>query len=86
VQAEPGGGQPAARIRSTSHRRAGNAFVFEEKSADGTVTLSTPLGSRGYDMEDVGSALAPTGTATITCRPGGAEFVSESVTMDLRRR
>jgi hypothetical protein len=36
-------------------------------------------------MESVGSALAPTGTATITCGPETVDFTSESVTMTLKR-
>jgi hypothetical protein len=78
-----------ARIDGTldgSYRRSGTSFLFEPGDAHGTVTLTTPAGSRDYDMDDVGPALAPDGTATIACQPGGAEFTSESVTMTLRRR
>jgi hypothetical protein len=78
-----------ARIDGTldgSYRRAGTSFVFEPGDAQGTATLTTPVGSREYDMDEVGPALAPDGTATITCQPDGAEFRSESVTMTLKRR
>jgi hypothetical protein len=69
-----------------SYRRTGAAFLFEPGDAQGTVTLTTPAGSREYDMDEVGPALAPDGTATIACQPGGAAFTSESVTMTLKRR
>jgi hypothetical protein len=77
-----------ARIDGTlsgTYRRSGTTFVFKQDDADGTVTLATPVGSKEYDMESVGSALAPTGTATITCGPETVDFTSESVTMTLKR-
>lgn len=69
-----------------SYQRSGSSFLFEQDDATGTVTLSTPIGSRDYDMDTVGPALAPSGTATVTCGADGAEFVSQSVTMTLKRR
>ena len=71
---------------SGTYRRAGTTFVFERHDASGTVTLVTPVGSKDYDMESVGSALAPAGTATITCGPETVDFTSDSVTMTLKRR
>jgi hypothetical protein len=78
-----------ARIAGTlrgTYQRAGTAFAFEQDGADGTVTLSSPAGEREYDMDVVGPALAPSGTASITCQTDTVEFVSASVTMTLRRR
>jgi hypothetical protein len=89
VKFEVGPYQVDASINGTlrgSHRRVGNTFVFKQEDAEGTVTLSTPIGSKEYDMEDVGPALAPAGTATLTCGPDTLDFVSESVTMTLRRK
>jgi len=76
-----------ARIDGTlsgTYRRSGTTFVFTQEDADGTVTLATPVGSKEYDMQAVGSALAPAGTATITCKPDTVDFASESVTMTLK--
>ncbi len=76
-----------ARIDGTlsgTYRRSGTTFVFEQQDADGTVTLATPVGSKEYDMDAVGSALAPAGAATITCGPDTVDFTSESVTMTLK--
>jgi hypothetical protein len=77
-----------ARIDGTlsgTYRRSGTTFVFKQEDADGTVTLATPVGAKEYDMDAVGSALAPAGAATITCGPGTVDFTSESVTMTLKR-
>ena len=70
---------------SGTYRRSGTTFVFKQEHADGTVTLATPVGSKEYDMDAVGSALAPAGAATITCGPDTVNFASESVTMTLKR-
>jgi hypothetical protein len=71
-------------LRGT-YGRTGSAFLFKKEDASGTVTLSTPVGTQEKDMDDVGSALAPTGAATMTCRADGLDFASDSVTMALRR-
>jgi hypothetical protein len=71
---------------SGTYRRAGTSFAFEQDDADGTVTLTTPVGTKEYDMDTVGPALAPGGAATITCGADAVQFTSESVTMTLRRR
>jgi hypothetical protein len=67
-----------------TYRRSGTSFQFEEDSSEGTVTLTTPVGSQEIDMDEVGQALTPRGAATITCGPDTVDFASESVKMTLR--
>src|SRR5262249_43947614 len=69
-----------------TYRRSGTSFQFEEGSSDGTVTLTTPVGSREVEMSEARTALAPRGAATLPCRPDNVDFASESVTMTLQRR
>jgi hypothetical protein len=67
-----------------TYRRSGTSFQFEEESSEGTVTMTTPVGSQEFDMDEVGKALTPRGAATITCGPTSVDFASESVKMTLR--
>src|SRR5688572_13315574 len=77
---------PAQTLEYTCLPPTGATFEFEQDDVDGTVTLTAPAGEQEYDMEVVGPALAPGGSATITCQPDRVDFVSTSVTMTLSRR
>ncbi|HEV2783148.1 MAG TPA: DUF3060 domain-containing protein [Actinophytocola sp.] len=69
-----------------SYAKAGNDYVFKQEKASGKVTLDQPVvGVSSIPMADVGPALAPGGTATLTCSEGGLRIASESVTLDLTR-
>jgi hypothetical protein len=62
---------------------AGATVVFHQDAASGTVLLRTPAGSGEVPISSLGPALAPGGSATITCASGSVRLDSASVTMDL---
>jgi Protein of unknown function (DUF3060) len=65
------------------YTRAGAQFVFEQRSADGTMVLHTAAGSQQLSISNLGPALAPDGAATLTCQPDRVVMDSASVTMEL---
>lgn len=71
-------------LRGT-YARAGSTYGFRQEGGDGTVALSSPAGRDSRDIETVGPALVPGGTATITCSGTKATIKSDSVTMTLKR-
>ncbi|HET9140726.1 DUF3060 domain-containing protein [Actinophytocola sp.] len=66
------------------YTKSGDTYLFRQQRATGKVTLKQPVaGVSSWPMQDVGPALAPSGTATLTCGPGTLRIASESVVLDL---
>jgi hypothetical protein len=69
-----------------SYAKAGNEYAFKQEGATGKVTLDKDVaGTSSLPMSDVGPALAPSGTATLTCGPGTLTVSSESVDLELKQ-
>ena len=83
------GYQVTGTINGQSHgtfARDGSRYTFQQSGATGTVVLSLPsLGEQRVPMETVGPALAPTGTATVTCAGDRVTLDSASVKVELTR-
>jgi hypothetical protein len=68
------------------YSKVGEDYAFRQEKATGKVTLKEPIaGTSSLPMADVGPALAPAGTAKLTCGDGTLTIASESVTLELRR-
>jgi len=65
------------------YARVGSQHAFRLDGSSGSAVIHTPAGSERVSMDDVATALAPSGTATISCRSGQVRLVSESVEMTL---
>jgi hypothetical protein len=69
-----------------SYAKTGDTYAFRQERASGTVTLGTPVaGISSIPMDEVGPALAPRGTATVTCAGDRLTIASESVELTLSR-
>jgi Protein of unknown function (DUF3060) len=76
----------SARVNGTlrgSYRNLGSAFAFDTSGGNGSTVLSSSVGSARFSMSEVGAALAPDGTARITCEQDAVRLVSDSVEMVL---
>ena len=63
---------------------SGGRHVFTQTSSEGRITLDQPLaGVRSIPMSEFGPAIAPSGTATITCTATGATVSAENATLEL---
>ncbi len=68
------------------YSKVGSDYAFRQEKATGKVTLKQPIaGTSSLPMSDVGPALAPSGTAKLTCGAGTLTIESESVTLELKR-
>jgi hypothetical protein len=66
--------------------KVGEDYAFRQEKATGKVTLKQPVaGTSSIPMSDVGPALAPSGTAKLTCGAGTLTIASESVTLELKQ-
>jgi hypothetical protein len=66
------------------YAKSGDSYAFEQKSADGKITLDQPIaGVSSIPMSEFGPAVAPSGTATITCTDTGATITAENATLEL---
>lgn len=75
-------------INGSSHGRfvhTGTTYGFEQEGAQGTVTLAGLGRTENLPMSDVGPAIAPSGTATVTCTGDQVTLDSESVTLTMAR-
>lgn len=75
-------------VNGTSEGRyasSGSGYVFEQQRASGSVTLSALGEQARLPMSTVGPALAPNGTATVSCSGDQATLESASVTLTMRR-
>jgi hypothetical protein len=68
-----------------AYARSGSDFAFTRNGGSGSVALRSPAGNDRKSITAVGEALAPSGTATITCSGDKATVKSENVTMTLKR-
>ncbi len=68
------------------YSKVGSDYAFRQEKATGKVTLKKPIaGTSSLPMSEVGPALAPGGTAKLTCGAGTLAIESESVTLELKR-
>jgi hypothetical protein len=73
-------------VAEGSYVKAGEDYTFRQEKATGKVTLKRPVaGTSSIPMTDVGPALAPGGTAKLTCGAGTLTIASESVTLELEQ-
>ena len=67
-----------------SYAKTGDSHVFTQKSAKGQITLDQPVaGISSIPMSEFGPAIAPSGTATITCTESGATISAENASLEL---
>jgi len=65
-----------------TYARVGEQFAFRQRTASGSVLLASTAGSYRTTMESLAPALAPSGTATVTCGQT-VRLVSETVELTL---
>ena len=66
------------------YAESGGRHVFTQTSSRGRITLDQPVaGVRSIPMSEFGPAIAPSGTATITCTATGATISAENATLEL---
>jgi len=67
-----------------SYAKTGDTHVFTQESANGQITLDQPVaGINSIPMSEFGPAIAPSGTATITCTESGATISAENASLEL---
>lgn len=66
------------------HAKSGDSHVFTQESATGQIKLDQPIaGITSIPMSEFGPAIAPSGTATITCTDSGATIAAENASLEL---
>lgn len=69
---------------SGSYAKSGDSHVFTQQSAQGQITFDQPIaGISSIPMSEFGPAIAPSGTATITCTDAGATISAENASLEL---
>lgn len=69
-----------------NYAKSGGNYLFRQDGATGKVTLKRPVANTSsIPMADVGPALAPGGTAQLTCTASGLTIGSDSVELELNR-
>lgn len=69
---------------SGTYTKSGDQYAFTQDAAQGRITLASPVaGVDSIPMSDFGPAIAPNGTATITCTDTGLTLTAENATLEL---
>jgi len=87
ISVSAGGLSAGATLDGTAtgaYAKTGDSYAFTQKSAQGSITLDQPVaGIASIPMSEFGPAIAPSGTAEITCTDGGATIKAENATLEL---
>lgn len=66
------------------YAETGGEYTFSQDSADGQITLDQPVaGIDSIPMDEFGPAVAPSGTATLTCSDTGLTVDAENAVLEL---